>query len=213
MAISIKHLFQSAKADGADATLVQPSNWNAEHAITLAAKRLLGRGDPVAGAVEEITIGSGLELTDAAVLQRVVTTEWTTVVKTASENRSAASALDDATLKFAMLTNTKYVFRLVAFMNMGPDLRVGHSGPASPTLVRVTHRIVNQADLNSALMETAYNAGTISENGPRATVFMDGIIHNGANAGNFAFKWGPSIDDGTNITLYAGSYIEYKVVS
>lgn len=29
--MSIKHTFQSGKADGGDATLVQPSNWNAEH--------------------------------------------------------------------------------------------------------------------------------------------------------------------------------------
>lgn len=30
---NIKHAFVSGKADGGDATLVQPSNWNAEHAI------------------------------------------------------------------------------------------------------------------------------------------------------------------------------------
>lgn len=31
--MAIKHLFTSSKADGGDATLVQPSNWNANHAI------------------------------------------------------------------------------------------------------------------------------------------------------------------------------------
>lgn len=30
---NIKHAFTSAKTDGADATLVQPSNWNAEHVV------------------------------------------------------------------------------------------------------------------------------------------------------------------------------------
>ena len=30
---NIKHAFASAKTDGADATLVQPSNWNAEHVV------------------------------------------------------------------------------------------------------------------------------------------------------------------------------------
>jgi microcystin-dependent protein len=30
----VKHPFTSSKADGADATLVRPSNWNADHAIT-----------------------------------------------------------------------------------------------------------------------------------------------------------------------------------
>lgn len=31
----IKHAFASAKSDGADATLVQPSNWNAEHPVAI----------------------------------------------------------------------------------------------------------------------------------------------------------------------------------
>lgn len=29
--MAIKHIFQSAKADGGDATLVRPTNWNADH--------------------------------------------------------------------------------------------------------------------------------------------------------------------------------------
>ncbi len=32
--MGINHPFTSAKSDGADATLVQPSNWNADHAVT-----------------------------------------------------------------------------------------------------------------------------------------------------------------------------------
>lgn len=55
MAISLKHAFTSAKSDGADATQVQPSNWNAEHTLTLAADRVLGRDASGAGAVQEIT--------------------------------------------------------------------------------------------------------------------------------------------------------------
>lgn len=52
MAISLKHAFQSAKADGGNATLVQPSNWNAEHTVTAAADKVLGVGG-VAGPVAE----------------------------------------------------------------------------------------------------------------------------------------------------------------
>lgn len=58
MAISVKHAFTSAKSDGADATQVQPSNWNAEHNITLAADKLLGRDSSGAGAVQEISCTS-----------------------------------------------------------------------------------------------------------------------------------------------------------
>lgn len=42
MALSLKHPFNSGKSDGADATLVQPSNWNASHTITAAVDSLVG---------------------------------------------------------------------------------------------------------------------------------------------------------------------------
>lgn len=56
MAISVKHSFNSPKTDGPDSTLVQPSNWNAEHAITLAAGKVLGRDTGSAGVVQELPI-------------------------------------------------------------------------------------------------------------------------------------------------------------
>lgn len=62
MTVSLKHTFQSAKADSGDATLIQPSNWNDEHTLTQATGRLLGRSTAGAGATEEITVGSGLSL-------------------------------------------------------------------------------------------------------------------------------------------------------
>lgn len=62
MAVSLKHSFQSAIPDGVDATLVRPSDWNAEHTLTLATNRLLGRTSAGTGAAEEITAGTGLSL-------------------------------------------------------------------------------------------------------------------------------------------------------
>ena len=62
MAISLKHAFTSNVADSPDATLVQPSNWNAEHTITMATGRLLGRTTANTGAVEEISVAGNLTL-------------------------------------------------------------------------------------------------------------------------------------------------------
>jgi hypothetical protein len=62
MAISLKHAFTSAKSDGPDSTLIQPSNWNAEHVLTMATARLLGRTTAATGAAEEISVGTGLTL-------------------------------------------------------------------------------------------------------------------------------------------------------
>ena len=43
MAYSIKHKFQTGKADGSDTTLVKPSNWNDEHDFEMADGTILGR--------------------------------------------------------------------------------------------------------------------------------------------------------------------------
>lgn len=56
MSVSLKHTKTSAKADGGDTSLVQPSDWNAEHTLTLAAGKVLGRDTSGAGAVQELPI-------------------------------------------------------------------------------------------------------------------------------------------------------------
>lgn len=63
MAISLKHLFVSPKTDGTDSTLVQPSNWNAEHQLQMATARIIGRTTAGTGAAEEISVGANLSLT------------------------------------------------------------------------------------------------------------------------------------------------------
>lgn len=55
MTISLKHAFTSAKADGPDATLIRPSNWNAEHVLTQATATMLGRVTAGTGVTEELT--------------------------------------------------------------------------------------------------------------------------------------------------------------
>jgi len=56
MAIAITHPFVSAKTDGADGTLVQPSDWNEGHTITMAAGKIMGRDTSGAGAVQELPL-------------------------------------------------------------------------------------------------------------------------------------------------------------
>lgn len=55
MTLSITHPFVSAIADGDDYTIVQPSDWNDPHTITMATSRILGRVTASTGAVEELT--------------------------------------------------------------------------------------------------------------------------------------------------------------
>jgi len=56
MTVSLKHTFTSAKADSADVTIVQPSNWNEEHVLTAASGVVLGRNTSGAGVVQELPI-------------------------------------------------------------------------------------------------------------------------------------------------------------
>jgi hypothetical protein len=55
MTVSLKHAFTNPKSDGGDATVVRPSDWNAEHTLTCATARMLGRTTAGEGAVEELT--------------------------------------------------------------------------------------------------------------------------------------------------------------
>lgn len=77
--MAIKHTFVSAKADGADTSLVRPSDWNADHTIedasiayakiqnVSATDKILGRSTAGAGVVEEITCtAAGRALIDDA---------------------------------------------------------------------------------------------------------------------------------------------------
>lgn len=62
MAVSLKHAFQSTVPDEGDTSLVRPSNWNAEHQLTLDSGKLVGRSTTGTGAAEEISVGTGLAL-------------------------------------------------------------------------------------------------------------------------------------------------------
>jgi hypothetical protein len=62
MTVSLTHSFTNPKADGGDTTIVRPSDWNAEHVITMATSRLLGRTTASTGAVEEISVSADLSL-------------------------------------------------------------------------------------------------------------------------------------------------------
>lgn len=89
MTVSLKHTFVSNVADSSDTSLVQPSNWNAEHTLTAAANTLLGA--VTAGAVTEITCTSAgralLDDADAAAQRTTLAAAGTGVTNTFSANQ------------------------------------------------------------------------------------------------------------------------------
>jgi hypothetical protein len=58
--VAITHAFVSGKTDGTDATLVQPSNWNAALNHSMQTARVLGRATAGTGSIEELAVtGTG----------------------------------------------------------------------------------------------------------------------------------------------------------
>lgn len=56
MALSLKHKFTSGKSDGTDLTLIQPSNWNDTHSLTLSAGKIIGRPSGSDGDASELPL-------------------------------------------------------------------------------------------------------------------------------------------------------------
>jgi len=57
MTLHVKHNFHSGKADGADATLVKPSNWNEDHVLTTDSSGQIVLGAAAAGPIQELPLG------------------------------------------------------------------------------------------------------------------------------------------------------------
>ena len=67
MVLRITHAKVSSKLDGADSNLIQPSDWNANLVSTMTTGKLLGRYSANTGPVQEITIGSGLLVSNGTI--------------------------------------------------------------------------------------------------------------------------------------------------
>lgn len=151
---------------------------------------------------------------DARYLQ--IADTWRTVRKSTDETKTSNSTLaNDATLKFAMLANTTYVFRMqVIFLtSAAADFKWRHSGPAAPIALSITRRqiIAGGTSISTIAEDSAYSSLDISMLASTGigVVWMEGVISNGATAGDFNFEWSQNTSDASNTTVLAGSWIEW----
>jgi len=108
MTVSLKHKFTSAKSDGADTSVVRPSNWNDEHDLTLAASKLLGRATASSGAAEEVSVGSSLVLDPATqTLKRAALTGDVTASEDSNTTSIASGAVTTAKIADLNVTTGK----------------------------------------------------------------------------------------------------------
>lgn len=92
MAISITHPFVSSIPDGADATVVRPSNWNATHSIAdlSAISKLMGSGS-AAATPTEITLGTNLTMSGTTLNAASGSSTWDTIGAAAGDATTANS--------------------------------------------------------------------------------------------------------------------------
>jgi len=126
------------------------------------------------------------------------------VMKTADESRTST---------------TKYSFIAVLHLYLPAlgDFKYRHTWPASPAVVAIHRRSVQPAGtaFNQQAIDAAYSWSDIiiawTSNNP-AILIMEWIIHNWANAWNFAIQRAQNISDVNATIVRAGSFIEYTVV-
>ena len=182
-----------------------------------------GSGTPLTGIVTSLVAGSNISLSGSTGQVTITATGAggrTLVSKTADQSITSDNTLNnDSQLLFPMLANTKYQFKLEVFFDTGttPDFKWRHTGPASPTLVRIVERgsVPGSGTLSfniATAYSTADNTLTSSSGTTGGYVSLEGIIHNGANAGDFHFQWSQNSSSVTATTVRAGSYIEYVQV-
>jgi hypothetical protein len=146
--------------------------------------------------------------------------QWTTVKKTSDQSKTSNTTLaNDTELTFALAANTKYAVRGRIIFETGAtgDFKWRHSGPASPTLVRIVRKAIvpAAAALSGVAIDSAFSAADITIIGTSAGagyIEFDGIVQNGANAGTFAFQWAQNTTDVTATIVRAGSYLQWTTL-
>lgn len=146
---------------------------------------------------------------------------WTCVIKTVDESRAGVNVpANDTHLKFTMAANTKYAFRMLAIIDAPTNASVRYrwEGPAEPTLVRSQrkHVVSGGAGYAFVTVDTGYSGSDstmVSSANAAGSIELQGIVHNGANAGDFVFMWSQNSAGGGAVTVYAGSYVEYREVA
>jgi hypothetical protein len=145
---------------------------------------------------------------------------WTLVTKSATVTIQSDDSLNaDAELLFPMEANTTYRFRARIFYQTtaNADFKYDYSGPASPTAVWLRRQVMaaNASAYSGIGTYLNLTPGAIAVLGGAGVglIELDGLIENGANAGNFQFSWAQNTSIAEDTSVKKGSYIEYKTIT
>lgn len=148
------------------------------------------------------------------------------IVKQIDEERTNSDTLsDDENLKVTLIANTRYRVRVCLYFDTHElaDFKWRHTGPASPTLVRLRRQWLapGASAWDGIACDTAYSTGdlVVAGGSPPAVdsnggvVIVEGIIHNGANQGLFTVQWAQNVAQvGQTTRVRAGSSLDFQYV-
>lgn len=138
------------------------------------------------------------------------------VIKPSSTSRTATTVLaDDPHLLFPVVANAQYLFRFQLFYDTtaAGDFKIALSGPASPVGLRFMRQAIlpGATAWSSVGVTTAYGAGVALAGTGTTGGYCEGngILSNGANAGNVSVQWAQNTSDAGNTTVLQGSMLWY----
>jgi hypothetical protein len=141
---------------------------------------------------------------------------WTPGIKLTDQTNATTTLAAITGISVPMAASTKYLIRGELFYDTptAADMKIGFSGPASPTLVNIAIKGLSpDTDVTGVTLEAYDATGTqfLGAAGTFGCVRFSAVITNGVNAGDFNTTFAQVAASGTS-TMRAGSYVESRVI-
>lgn len=146
--------------------------------------------------------------------------QWRIVKKLVDEAKVSNIVLaNDIILQVPLLANTKYHIKCKIYYDATvavSGIKWRHTGPALPTLVRIYRYMLPGSAIayTNILTDIAYSVADITSvvGTSGGYIELSAIIHNGVNAGVFAFQWAQQVTNVGALTIRAGSFMEVQII-
>jgi hypothetical protein len=169
MAISLTHTTVAVGTDAGNGE-IRKAQWNEAHTLTMATARLLGRSTGGAGAVEEISIGSGLTLSGGTLTNAGGMTLLGTISTATGSNPTLSS------LTLTGYKQLQLVFQAVSqsatnsiFLgtSTADDIQITTALDAAEFLFGISTIDLTNGAFSSLLYETTASSNTSVDGGPK----------------------------------------------